>query len=143
MTPQERLLAIVLRIAAVPLLLALPCAALPFPWMDATHRWLGLGELPPNAIVSYLARSCSLFYAVHGAIILFVSFDVRRYLPVIQLLCATGIAFGVALVAVDHSAGLPGFWKWVEGPFVAAEGLLGLWLARRAAFSRSEKRDRD
>jgi hypothetical protein len=132
MTRQERILALVLRVGAVPLLLALPCAGLPPAWMDVTHRWLGLGPLPTGPIVDYLARSCSLFYALHGAMILFVSFDVRRYLPFIRFLGWLGIALGFGMLAVDHVAQLPGYWRWLEGPFVIAEGLLVLWLARRA-----------
>lgn len=132
MNRAERLLALVLRVFSVPLLCALPCALLPFAWMDVVHRELGLGALPPDPIVHYLARSCSLLYAMHGALLLFASFDVRRYLPLIRFVAALGIAFGVGMVWVDHAAGLPAHWQWMEGAVIIAESGVLLWLVRRA-----------
>ena len=52
-----KLLAIVLRVVGVTTLLALFAVVMPMPWMVATHRWLGLGEMPRDAVVEYLARS--------------------------------------------------------------------------------------
>ena len=64
-----------LRLVGAFSLLALPCALMPFSWMDATHRWLGLGTLPSEPIVAYLARSLSLFYALLGGLLWVASFD--------------------------------------------------------------------
>jgi hypothetical protein len=46
MNRAEQWLAILLRANGVVMLLAIPAIILPFDWMDACHRWLGLGELP-------------------------------------------------------------------------------------------------
>jgi hypothetical protein len=132
MSSAERWLSGVLRLFAVPVLLALPCALLPVAWMDATHRWLGLGVLPVAPIVEYLARSCSLLYGFHGLLLLLVASDVRRYLPVIWLMGGAGFAFGLTMLIVDHLAGLPLHWRWLEGAIIMTESGIILALARRA-----------
>lgn len=81
MQRHRRALVWYLRIAAAVLLLALFAVFLPFEWMDAIHRGLGLGDLPKAPIVGYLTRSLSLLYALFGCLCLAVSFDVDRYLP--------------------------------------------------------------
>jgi hypothetical protein len=132
MNAAERRLARILQLLSVPLLCALPCALLPFGWMDWVHHKLGLGTLPNTPIVPYLARSCSLFYAIHGALFLFLSRDVRRFLPVVAFLGWAGLAFGAALVPVDWLAGLPPHWCVAEGPLVVLLSLGILELVRRA-----------
>jgi hypothetical protein len=54
----------------IPGLFGLDAVFVPLSWMDATHRWLGLGEMPTAPVVEYLARSVSAFYAVLGALCL-------------------------------------------------------------------------
>ena len=71
-------------------------------------------------------------YAVHGVLLFYVSLDVQRYLPIIRCLALLGIAFGVAIVAVDAAVGLPLWWTVGEGPFPFALGVALLWLAKRA-----------
>jgi hypothetical protein len=122
----------VLRVLGSVVLLALPAALLPVGWMNALHRSLGMGELPKAPIVEYLSRSCSLLYAMHGALLLFVSFDVRRYLGAIRFLAWAGLVFAAGMLWVDLAAGMPSLWTWSEGPIIAAESILILWLARRA-----------
>jgi hypothetical protein len=135
MSRAERLLSWLLRILAVPVLLAIPCALLPVAWMDATHQWLGLGALPEAPILEYLARSASLLYGFHGFLLLLVASDVRRYLPVIWLMGGAGFAFGLAMIVIDHAAGLPVYWRWLEGGFIVAESSLILILARRVTLA--------
>ena len=97
---QERILRILLRVAGGLPLTALLAVVMPTEWMDATHRWLGLGELPRAPIVEYLTRSLSLLYAVFGALWLYMSTDVRRYAPL--------IAFGSAVTAASDVSATPG-----------------------------------
>lgn len=136
MTPAraDRLLARLLRLIGGFLLLALPAVVLPHPWMDAVHRGvLGLGELPDVPIVHYLARGASLLYAAHGAVMLFVSFDVPRYRPLIILLGCLNGAFGVTACGVDLACGMPGWWAAWEGPGIVLAAVATVWLARRGA----------
>jgi hypothetical protein len=130
----DRLLLWLVRLNAAILLCALPCALLPFSWMDAVHRdYLGLGPLPDAAIVRYMARSLSLVYAGHGIVALAVALDWQRYRTLAPLLAWLHVGFGLAMVGVDLEAGLPWWWVAGEGPPLAGFGVLMLWLYRRAS----------
>lgn len=131
MTVEERRLVLFLRFNAILLLIALVPAVMPLAWMDAIHRWLGLGELPEGPIVSYLTRSLSAMYAMHGAIVYFVSLDVRRYLPVVKCLACLAVVFGGGMLVLDAAIGMPTAWTVCEGPIVIAIGVIVLALARR------------
>lgn len=122
-----------LRLAGVMMLLAVPAVVMPFPWMDAIHRQLGLGALPHTPIVGYLTRSCSALYAVYGALMIFLSLDVVRYLPAIRFLAIVGVVFGVAMAGIDWAVGMPFSWAVSEGPWVVTESLVFWWLAGRVA----------
>ncbi len=129
----DRLLLWLVRLNAVILLCALPCALLPFAWMDAIHRdWLGLGSLPELPIIQYMTRSLSLVYAGHGFVALAIALDWTRYRTLVPLLAWLHIGFGLAMVAVDQEAGLAWWWVAVEGPSLIAIGIILLWLYWRA-----------
>lgn len=115
---QERILRVLLYIFGGMPLAALLAMVMPTDWMDASHRWLGLGELPRAPIVEYLTRSVSLLYAIFGAFWLYMSVDVRRYAPLIAFGSIVAGASGVVLVGVDLWAGMPHFWTFTEGPSV-------------------------
>jgi hypothetical protein len=132
MTAAERVLTVLLRGAAVMLLLAVGPMVMPFRWMEEIHQRLGLGTLPNDVIVHYLTRSASALYAFHGALVLFVSLDVRRYRPLILLLGWLGVVFGATMLAIDAAIGMPLAWTLGEGPFVIVLGLVVTWLAARA-----------
>ena len=127
----EKILVWLLRISGIILLTALVPVAMPFSWMQVIHRYLGMGELPAGPIMGYLTRSLSLFYAMHGALIIFVSLDIRRYLPVVKFLAVVAILFGVSMVVLDSAVGMPLYWILCEGPFVIPLGIVMLWLAGR------------
>ncbi len=127
----EKALVILLRISGVILLTALIPAVMPFVWMQEIHRWLGLGELPRGPIIGYLTRSLSLMYAAHGAMICFVSFNVRRFLPFVRFLAILSIGFGSGMIVLDVAVGMPVYWIIGEGPLVIPLGIAILLLARR------------
>jgi hypothetical protein len=111
-------------------LLALVAVVMPHSWMDATHRWLGLGEMPSGPIVGYLTRTLSAFYALFGGLLWVLSFDLRRSLPVLRYVSWAMIGFGAIALIVDWQVGLPWHWTIFEGPFVIGFGVVILWLAR-------------
>ena len=113
------------------MLVALGAVIMPFEWMNAIHRQTGLGELPNAPIVGYLTRSESALYALHGALLIFLARDVRRFLPVVGFLAVAGLAFGAVMLGVDSAVGMPLPWTVGEGPFVIALSGVILWLARR------------
>ena len=126
---KEKILKLVLRISGIILLTALVPVVMPFEWMQDIHRWLGMGELPDKPIVGYLTRSISLLYALHGALIFYVSLDIRRYLPFIKFIAVLGVIFGAGMVVLDYGVNMPDYWILCEGPFVVPLSLVILWLA--------------
>jgi hypothetical protein len=127
----ETFLRIVLRWEGSVSLLALAAVVMPHSSMDAIHRWLGMGPLPPEPIVGYLARSVSAFYALFGALLWMLSFDLQRHRPTLRFLGLATIALGAMLVGIDWVEGLPRFWRIGEGPFVMLIGGAIAWPAYR------------
>ena len=127
----EKMLVVLLRASGILLITAVVPAIMPFAWMDSIHRQLGMGELPEASIIGYLSRSLSALYALHGALVFFVSFDVHRYLPVVKCLAILSVAFGIGMVALDVLVKMPLFWIIAEGPSVIVLGGVLLWLAKR------------
>ena len=88
--------------------------------------------------MSYLARSLSAFYAFHGVILWFMSRDVPRYAPLLELIAVLGVLAGAGMIALDLVVGMPFLWSLIEGPaIIAVYGLLGVFLhsRRRSAFT--------
>ena len=125
----ETALVVLLRCGGILAMTALVPAVMPFAWMQEIHRQLSLGELPTGPIVGYLTRSLSGMYAVHGALVLFVSLDVRRFLPVVKCLAVLGVVFGIGMIVLDVAVSLPLYWIVGEGPFIVVLGGVILWLA--------------
>ena len=131
MTKQERLFKLVLRIIGSAALLALFAVVMPYSWMNAIHQWLGMGELPSEPIVGYLARSTSAFYALLGGLMWVVSFDLKRHSRILIYLGIAIIFFGTALFVVDLLEGMPLWWSLGEGPFNTVFGIVILVLSYR------------
>jgi len=129
MNRSEKAPVLIMRSAAILLLTAVIPAVMPFAWMKDIHRQLGMGELPEGPIIGYLTRSLSAMYAMHGALVFFVSLDVRRYLPVVKCLAVLGTVFGTGMLILDVVVGMPLPWTLCEGPFVIVLGGVLLWLA--------------
>lgn len=120
-----------LRVVGLLELSALAAVFFPTAWMEAIHAAAGLGSFPQAVLTQYLARSLSLMYAFHGAIVLYLSFHVRRHLAVVRLLGWLTVAAGVVMLGLDSWAGMPWPWTLAEGPSIAAIGLgMGLLSVR-------------
>jgi len=127
----EKALVLILRCSGIVLLTAIFPALMPFRWMQAIHSWMGMGDLPNGPIVGYLTRSLSLLYALHGALILYVSGNIIRYLPIVKCLAILGISFGVLLIFIDIAVDMPVYWILSEGPFLIPLSMVILWLTFR------------
>ena len=125
------MLALVLRILGCLDLVALLAVVAPTAWLAAAHRGAGLGDWPDAPIAGYLARSASAMYALHGAIVLFISFDIPRYERLIRFMAFAALVHGTGMLVVDQIQGMPSFWRWGEGPIFALTGVLVLGLQRR------------
>ena len=115
MTKSDKALVLLLRFVGVPALFALVAVFMPSSWMAATHRWLGLGEMPTGPVVEYLARSLSAFYAVMGALCLVLTTDLERYRPLVRFLGVAFALMSLVLFGVDLAAGMPWWWSASEG----------------------------
>ena len=132
MTKSDKALVLLLRIVGGPAVFALVAVVMPTSWMAATHRWLGLGEMPTGPVVEYLARSLSAFYAVMGALCLVLAADLERYRPLVRFLGVAFALMSVVLLGVDLAAGMPWWWTVSEGPGGVVFGTLLFVLARPA-----------
>ena len=132
-----------LRVFAVVPMTAVFAALLPIGVMDHIHQAIGLGKMPEGPIVEYLARSTSMFYALHGALLWYLASDLRRYRDLFRFYLWISLLFALGLFLTDLSAGLPLRWALAEGPIVAA--FVGLVMVlfrsadRRAAPPRVER----
>ena len=128
MDHNEKILIGLLRFGGAVMLMALGAVIMPSEWMSVIHQRLALGELPQGPIVGYLTRSVSVLYALHGALLLFLASDLRRYLPVVRFLAVAGVFFGVVIIGIDYFVGMPVWWTVGEGVSVIGFGVVILWL---------------
>jgi hypothetical protein len=127
----DTLLTILLRLVGGVELCAIPFIFFPLPWMDSVHdRLLGLSSLPDRPIVEYLTRSLSALYAVHGAVVMSISFNIERYRPLVRFLGYLHLLLGLTILGIDLAAGLPWWWVAMEGPGIVTGGLLVVLLER-------------
>jgi hypothetical protein len=129
MTRADKVLVVLLWLLGIPGLFALVAVFMPLSWMDATHRWLGLGEMPTGPVVEYLARSVSAFYALLGALFLVMASDLERYRPLLRFFGVAFALLGIVFTGVDLLAGMPWWWTAFEGPSGLPVGALVFYLA--------------
>lgn len=127
----NQVLIIILRIIGTSSLFAVIFVVAPYAWMDTIHGWIGMGKLPKQPIVGYLARSTSAFYALLGGLLWVVSLDLPRYRGVLIYLGVGIVLFGAAIFVVDWTEGMPLLWKIWEGVFLMALGLVMTVLSTR------------
>jgi hypothetical protein len=118
----ETVLLVLLRFGGLITLSAAVFVFVPFEWMQRIAVGLTLAEPAETPLNHYLTRSLSAMYAVHGALVFYLSFDVARYAPVARFAGAVGVAMGAMLLGIDLHAGMPTFWTAGEGPFVMVFG---------------------
>ena len=128
MNRYEKALVLLLRLDGIIMLVALFPSMMPLAWMKEVHQCLGIGELPDGPLIGYLTRSLSIMYAMHGAVLFFVSLDVRRFLPVVKFVAVLTILFGLWMTALDAVVGMPLFWIVSEGPVLFVLYGVVLWL---------------
>lgn len=127
-------LRLVLLASGVSMLLAVTGVVMPAGWIDTGHRWVTGKPFPAMPVPFYLARMLSAFYMVTGGLMVLLSFDVRRYAPVIAYMAWAFIALSAIVMAVAVSVDLPLIWAagdaFTAGPFGVIVLLLQ-WKIRR------------
>lgn len=108
--------------------LALVAVIAPDAWMAACHEYLGLGPFPGSPITVYLARSISMWFALFGLMLWYLSCNVARHAGAIEFIGWAMIMQGLAMFGVDCSTGMPTWWTLVEGPtcIVLGTAIVGL-----------------
>lgn len=131
MSDSKQRLAFALRAIGCLDLCALVAVVMPAEWIEIAHDALGMGTFPAAPVAAYLARTTSALYALHGATLVFVSFDVDRYANLIRFLARATCVLGGVVLAIDLPLALPDWWRYSEGPCIAAAGMIVLVLLRR------------
>jgi hypothetical protein len=127
---RQRLVSWLLRLAGAVELLAFVAVMMPRSWMEASHVWLGLGEMPGGAITIFMIRQASYTYGMHGVSLWILASDVERFRALVLL---NGISFLLAapvFFAIDHTSGLPLWWTLMDSAACGFFGAAILWLNR-------------
>src|SRR5437016_10317072 len=106
---------------------------MPFSTMKTINDAIGLAELPDTPLANYLTRSVSALYVYQGLLLLYLSFDVRRYEQLISLVAWVNIVFGVFMLILDTVVGMPWLWTVAEGTSILSVGVVILCLKRYGA----------
>lgn len=107
---RQLLLIWLMRVAGAVEILAFFAVIMPRSWMEVSHVWLGLGDMPQSAVLMFMIRQASYVYGMHGVTLWVLSSDVTRFRPLIIL---NGISFLLAapiFFIIDYTSGMPLFW---------------------------------
>lgn len=129
---RQRLQSWLLRVAGTVEILAFASVVMPRPWMEVSHAWLGLGEMPSGPLIMFMIRQASYVYGMHGISLWVLASDVTRLRPLITL---NGISFLLAapvFFVIDHTAGMPLYWTILDTLGCGLFGAALLWLNRNA-----------
>ena len=72
-----------LRLAGAVEILAFISVVMPRAWMEASHTWLGLGEMPGGPVLMFMIRQASYAYGMHGISLWVLATDVKRFRPLV------------------------------------------------------------
>jgi len=128
---EEKMLVLILRTVGTMSFLALFFVFVPYGWMNRLHALAGLGILPAEPVVGYLARSTSAFYAFLGVVKWLASMDIRRYRALTLTIAGFMFTFGAVFLFVDYREGLGLIWAVGEGGINLFFGVLLFWLGWR------------
>jgi hypothetical protein len=107
---KERIQKVLLRLAGAFEILAFIAVVMPRSWMEISHAWLGLGEMPHGPVLMFLIRQASYTYGMHGISLWVLALDVNRFRP---LIIVNGIAYLLAAPVfwtIDYTTGMPLWW---------------------------------
>jgi hypothetical protein len=112
-------------------ILSFVSVVMPRAWMEASHAWLGLGEMPDGPVIMFMIRQASYAYGMHGVSLWILASDVVRFRPLIQF---NGISFllaGPVFFLIHYHSGMPWYWTISDSFACAAFGAALLLLDRR------------
>ena len=124
---KERIQKVLLRLAGTFEILAFIAVVMPRSWMEISHEWLGLGQMPHGPVLMFLIRQASYTYGMHGISLWVLALDVKRFRPLIIL---NGIAYLLAAPVfwtIDYTTGMPLWWAIGDGVGCGFFGAALLW----------------
>lgn len=130
---RKRLLSWLMRLAGAVEILAFIAVIMPRTWMEVSHAWLGLGEMPHGSILMFMIRQASYAYGMHGVSLWVLARDVDRFRPLVLL---NGFSFLLAapiFFLIDYTSNLPFWWALMDSGSCGVFGAAMLWLSRRVA----------
>ena len=124
---KEAIQKVLLRLAGAIEILAFIAVVMPRSWMEISHEWLGLGQMPRGPVLMFLIRQASYTYGMHGVSLWVLALDVKRFRPLIIL---NGIAYLLAapvFAVIDYTAGMPLWWTMGDAVGCGGLGAILLW----------------
>ena len=121
-----------LRVAGAVEILAFIAVVMPRSWMEISHTWLGLGEMPGAPVLMFLIRQASYTYGVHGISLWVLASNVERFRPLIILNAIAFLVAGPVFFLIDYTSGLPWWWTAADPLSCFCFGAALLWLTRRS-----------
>ena len=131
----NRLLRWLLRITGSTEILAFVAVVMPRSWMELSHAWLGLGEMPSGPIIMFMIRQASYVYGMHGVSLWLLASDVDRFRPLVILNGVSFLLAALVFFVIDYTSGIPLWWTTVDTFSCAFFGAAVLWLSRDATAS--------
>jgi hypothetical protein len=130
---RQRLQSWLLRAAGSVEILAFGAVFMPRSWMESSHAWLGLGEMPRGAVLMYMIRQASYVYGMHGILLWILASDVVRYQSLIRFTAFSFLLAAPVFLVIDHTAGMPLYWTLLDAAGCGFFGAILLWLDRADA----------
>ena len=132
MSLADRVLTWLIRANAAILLLAAGPVFFPTELMARMHADMGLGTFPESRLTEYLTRSAAACYAMHGAVVLLLSTDVRRYRPMIPWIYRIHLGFAATVLGIDLYSRMPAWWTVAEAGTISGVAMVILGVNRWA-----------
>lgn len=127
----EQLQSWILRLYGTVEILAFFAVVMPRNWMEVSHTWLGLGEMPSGPIIMFMIRQASYAYGMHGVSLWLMATDVRRYQRLIVFNAISFLGAAVVFSLIDYTAGMPFWWTIIDAVGCASFGAAVLILNSR------------
>jgi hypothetical protein len=129
----QRLQSWLLRLFGSIEILAFLAVVMPRSWMEVTHAWLGLGEMPGGPIIMFMIRQASYTYGMHGLSLWILAWDVVRFRPLVIFNGAAYLLAAPVFFFIDYGSGMPWFWTISDTLGGALFGGALLFLSLRGA----------
>src|SRR5215210_5303511 len=100
---RKRQLVWLLRLVGLSEMLAFFAVVMPRSWMEASHAWLGMGEMPRGGLLMFMIRQASYTYGMHGVSLWVLASNVARFRPLILLNGVSFLLAGLVFLAIDYS----------------------------------------